>query len=86
MGRSENFNDAEDTESDSESIEAKNSAWKSSSNSKNPISDITIFKYCLAGIAERSLLLKEIANSSSNEELFDFAHQVSLYSECSHHR
>lgn len=86
VGRPENFDEAEDTQSDSESIEAKHSARKSASNSRNPMSDMTIFKYCLAGLAERSLLLKEIANSSSNEELLDFAHQVSSYSGCSHHR
>ncbi|KAM6584974.1 hypothetical protein CsatB_011976 [Cannabis sativa] len=81
----DNF-DEDNSSTDSESIEARNSAPKSTSSSRNPIADATIFKYCLAGLAERSLLLKEIANSASNKELLDFANQVSLYSGCSHHR
>ncbi|PON98570.1 STAT transcription factor [Trema orientale] len=83
--RPENF-DEDNSSSDSESTEARNSAPKSTSSTRNPISDMTIFKYCLAGLTERSLLLKDIANSASNKELLDFAHQVSLYSGCSHHR
>ena len=71
---------------DSESIEARYSAPKGTSSTRNKISDLTVFKYSLANISERSLLLKEIANSASNEEILDFAHQVSLYSGCSHHR
>lgn len=81
----ENFEE-DNSSSDSESIEARNSAPKSNSSTRNPISDMAIFKYCLAGLTERSLLLKEIASSASNKELLDFAHQVSLYSGCSHHR
>lgn len=80
-------NSEEDNSStDSESVEARNSAPKGTSSTRNQISDLTVFKYSLANISERSLLLKEIANSASNEEILDFAHQVSLYSGCSHHR
>ncbi|XP_062087248.1 SH2 domain-containing protein B-like [Humulus lupulus] len=81
-----NFDDEDNSSSESESIEARNSAPKSTSSTRNPVSDTTIFKYCLAGLTEKSLLLKEIAHSASNKELLDFANQVSLYSGCSHHR
>ncbi|XP_024028241.1 SH2 domain-containing protein A [Morus notabilis] len=76
----------DNSSSGSESIEARNSAPKGSSSTRNQISDLTVFKYSLANLSERSLLLKEIANSASNEEILNFAHQVSLYSGCSHHR
>ncbi|VVA91602.1 unnamed protein product [Arabis nemorensis] len=49
------------------------------------ISDSMIFKYCLGNLTERSLLLKEITNNSSDEEVSEFADQVCLYSGCSHH-
>jgi hypothetical protein len=49
-----------------------------------PISDMTIFKYCLAGLAERSKMLKEIATFASDKEISELAHDVSHYSGCSH--
>ncbi|XP_015877895.3 SH2 domain-containing protein B [Ziziphus jujuba] len=84
--RSENIEEADDSLSYSESVEEKNSTLKNTSSNRNQMSDMSIFKYSLAGLAERSLLLKEIANSASNEEILDFADKVSLYSGCSHHR
>ena len=35
------------------------------------ISDVIIFKYCLGGLTDRALLLKEVATSASEEELLD---------------
>ncbi|KAK9199253.1 hypothetical protein WN944_014441 [Citrus x changshan-huyou] len=55
-------------------------------NSGKSVSDLTIFKYCLGGLADRSHLLKEIVTSFSDEEILEFAHQVSIYTGCSHHR
>lgn len=82
-GKHENLEEVEISPSDSESTGARNSSFKSNGNS---VSDLTIFKYCLGSLTERSLLLKEIATSFSDEEILEFAHQVSIYSGCSHHR
>lgn len=84
--RSDSLEELDVSQTDSESPEARNSALKSTSSSRNPMSDATIFKYCLAGLTEKTLLLKEISSTGSNEELLSFSHQVSLYSGCSHHR
>lgn len=86
VGRSDSLEEVDDSHSNSENPEARNLTLKSTSSSRIAMSDVTIFKYCLAGLTEKSLLLKEIATSASNEELQDFSHQVSLYSGCSHHR
>lgn len=85
-GRPENLEEADDSLSDSESTEERNSPFKSISSGESPISDVTIFKYSLSALTERSFMLKEIAMSASDNELSEFAHQVSLYSGCSHHR
>ncbi|KAJ7981916.1 SH2 domain protein A [Quillaja saponaria] len=85
-GRPENLEGADDSSSDSDSIGERNSHSMSMSSRRNPISDTTIFKYCLAGLSERSLMLKEIGTSSSDQEISELAHQVSLYSGCSHHK
>lgn len=82
-GRSENHEEPFNYSSDSESSEATDSFLKSNG---TPLSDLAVFKYCLSGLTERSLLLKEIAISVSEQELVDFAQQVSLYSGCLHHR
>ncbi|KAK2987321.1 hypothetical protein RJ640_006409 [Escallonia rubra] len=82
--RPENHEDTDNSSFDSERSEATNSFMKSKTSS--PVSDMTVFKYCLGGLKERSLLLKEIAMSASENELVDFAQQVSLYSGCLHHR
>ncbi|XP_012575055.1 SH2 domain-containing protein A-like isoform X2 [Cicer arietinum] len=83
-GRSLNFEE-DAYPSESESIGERNSPSNSMGSRRYPISDITIFKYCLAGLTERSLMLKEIATSSSDREISELAHQVSHYSGCSHH-
>lgn len=72
--------------SDSASTQARHLAPNRTTTSGNPISDVNIFKYCLAGLPERSHLLKEIATSVSQEEVSEFADHVSLYSGCLHHR
>ncbi|XP_020578079.1 uncharacterized protein LOC110023151 isoform X2 [Phalaenopsis equestris] len=72
--------------SDSESIDARNSDVKWIGESIDPSSDVVIFRYCLEGTYERSLLLKEMIKSSNNEEMVTFAEQVCLYSGCMHHR
>ncbi|KAL0399518.1 UNVERIFIED_CONTAM: SH2 domain-containing protein B [Sesamum radiatum] len=83
-GRLDNQYGAENASSASHNSQATNSDPKMPSVS-SPISDLIIFKYCLGGPAERSQLLKEIALSASEEQLTNFAKQVSLFSGCSHH-
>ncbi|XP_010531914.1 PREDICTED: uncharacterized protein LOC104808083 [Tarenaya hassleriana] len=73
-------NEEENSSTDSDSAEMRDSVFR-----RYTISDSTIFRYCLGNLAERSLLLKEITNNSSDEEVSEFADQVSLYSGCSHH-
>lgn len=85
-GRHEKLEEVDDSPSDSESTGEGDSSFKSMSSRRSPISDMTIFKYSLSGLNERSFMLKEIALSASDNELSEFAHQVSLYSGCSHHR
>lgn len=77
-GRSQNFEEVGNSLSGSESTGAMKRGY--------PVSDLTIFRYCLGGLADRSLLLKEVAATTSDEEISGFANQVSLYSGCSHHR
>ncbi|KAG6688965.1 hypothetical protein I3842_11G152900 [Carya illinoinensis] len=84
-GRPENLEEVDDSQSDSESTGERNSPSKSMSSRTSPMSDMNIFKYSLSGLTERSFMLKEIALSASDAELLEFAHQVSLYSGCSHH-
>ncbi|KAF7115272.1 hypothetical protein RHSIM_RhsimUnG0060100 [Rhododendron simsii] len=83
--RPENHEETDNSPSDSESIEARKSNFKSTSSNRSPVSDTAIFKYCLGGLNERALLLKEVATVASEKELVDFARQVSLYLGCSHH-
>lgn len=84
--KSNNLDGTDSYPSDSESIDARNSDAKWIGESIDPTSDTVIFRYCLEGTYERSLLLKEIIKSSSNEELMTFAQLVCLYSGCLHHR
>ncbi|KAF6135542.1 hypothetical protein GIB67_015395 [Kingdonia uniflora] len=79
----ENLEGTNDTLSDSESVQARYPALKKLQIS---ISDLTIFKFCLGGIYDRSLLLKDVAMSASDQEINNLAHQVSLYTGCSHHK
>ncbi|XVE63276.1 hypothetical protein DITRI_Ditri07aG0007000 [Diplodiscus trichospermus] len=86
--RPENSEETDNSRSDSESTRsrARDSALKSASSREHSVSDLTIFKYCLGGLTDRSLLLNEIISTASDEEISGFADQVSLYSGCSHHR
>ncbi|CAK9134178.1 unnamed protein product [Ilex paraguariensis] len=84
-GRSDKHEET-DNSSDLESSEATNSVFKSMPSNRDVVSDLAVFKYCLGGLTEKSLLLKEIAISASEQELADFAEQVSLYMGCLHHR
>jgi hypothetical protein len=76
----ENGNGMRLHEEDNSSIDSENSEMRYT------ISDSTIFKYCLGNLIDKALLLKEITNNSSDDEVLEFANQVSLYSGCSHHR
>lgn len=78
--------EAENYSSGLESSEAATSKFCTMSNSKSPVSDSTIFRYCIEGLSKRSVMLKEIAKVASEEEIANFAEQVSLYSGCFHHR
>lgn len=84
-GKPENLDESDNTLSDTESVQARklNSVLTSS---YNTISDFTIFKYCLGGINDRLLLLKEIVSSATNQEIMNFAQQITIYTGCSHHR
>ncbi|XP_034933531.1 SH2 domain-containing protein A isoform X2 [Populus alba] len=82
----ENIEEADNSPSVSDSIEERLSDFNIMSSGGYSISDVIIFKYCLGGLTDRALLLKEVATSASEEELFRLANEVSLYSGCSHHR
>ncbi|CAA0815900.1 SH2 domain protein B [Striga hermonthica] len=84
--RAVNQSGPENNSSASDNSEATNLNPKVTLSFASPISDVIIFKYCLGGLAERCQLLKEIAFSASEEQLANFAEQVSLFSGCSHHR
>ncbi|GAB4846677.1 hypothetical protein Ancab_025683 [Ancistrocladus abbreviatus] len=88
-GRRENHGETENCASDSESVGARNSLFKTLSctrDTREMISDLTIFKYCLGSLSEKSVMLKELASFVSGEGIAEFAEQVSLYSGCSRHR
>ncbi|XVE53003.1 hypothetical protein DITRI_Ditri02bG0169800 [Diplodiscus trichospermus] len=85
-GRPENFEEVDNVLSDSESTGARDPALRNVSSRGHSVSDLTIFRYCLGGLTDRSVLLNEIATTASDEEISRFANQVSLYSGCSHHR
>ncbi|XP_027127004.1 SH2 domain-containing protein A [Coffea arabica] len=82
----ENHDGSDNFSSDSETSETTKSDLMSIPSSTNQLSDMVVFKYCLGGLSERAVLLKEIALSAREEELVKFADQVSLFSGCSHHR
>lgn len=85
-GKRETIEETENSLSDSGSVEAKNSASEVMASERNLISDLSIFKYCLGGLNERSLMLKEITPSASDQDMDNFSQQISLYSGCLHHR
>ncbi|XP_068634618.1 SH2 domain-containing protein B-like isoform X2 [Aristolochia californica] len=85
----ENFDNLEGTDhtpSDSESVHARNSASKTATDITNPITDLILFKYCLEGMHERSMLLREILTTAGDHDIVEFAEQVALYTGCSHNR
>ncbi|GMH24243.1 hypothetical protein Nepgr_026086 [Nepenthes gracilis] len=82
----ENVVEAENSASDSESIGARNSFMKNMSCTREIISDLTIFKYCLGSLSERTFMLKEATSFTSDQEMEDLAEHVSLYSGCFRHR
>ncbi|KAJ9543292.1 hypothetical protein OSB04_022999 [Centaurea solstitialis] len=84
-GRQETREGTHNSSSDSDSSEATNSCKSRSSNGSS-VSDLTVFKYCLGTLMEKSLLLKDLASSASEHELTEFATQVSQLSGCLHHR
>lgn len=80
-------NHEEEDEEDNSSTDSENTEIRDSTAFRRyTIPDSIIFKYCLGNLTERALLLKEITNNSSDEEVSEFVDQVSLYSGCSHHR
>lgn len=83
--KSNNLEATDSGPSDSESTDARNSQCTWMAHTTPTISDATVFRYCLEGTFERMMLLKEIINSASSEDISYFANQVSLYSGCSHH-
>ncbi|KAJ9537740.1 hypothetical protein OSB04_030473, partial [Centaurea solstitialis] len=84
-GRQEPREGTHNSSSDSDSSEATNSC-KSRSSNGSLVSDVTVFKYCLGTLTEKSLLLKDLASSASEHKLTEFATQVSQLSGCLHHR
>ncbi|KAG1362086.1 SH2 domain-containing protein A [Cocos nucifera] len=84
--RSNNFEGTDSEPSDSESTDAMNYESRWTKEAMNPISDAIMFKYCLEGTYERLMLLKKMITSASDEDIINFAEQVSLYAGCSHHR
>ncbi|KAL3503053.1 hypothetical protein ACH5RR_037502 [Cinchona calisaya] len=84
--RPENHDGSDNFSSDLETSETTKSYLMSVPSNNNQLSDTVVFKYCLGGLSERAVLLKEIALSVREEEIAKFAEQVSLFSGCSHHR
>ncbi|KAI7746679.1 hypothetical protein M8C21_018291, partial [Ambrosia artemisiifolia] len=83
--RQETHEQSYNSSCDSDSSEATNSC-KSIASNGSPVSDATVFKYCLGNLTEKSLLLKDLASSASEKDVMDFAVQVSQFSGCLHHR
>lgn len=83
-GRPENH-EGDNSSTDSENVEERVSNFRTLPSRAYSISDETIFKYCLGGLTDRAVLLKEVAISASEDELLKFAQEVSVYSGCSHH-
>nr|GEW47876.1 SH2 domain-containing protein A isoform X1 [Tanacetum cinerariifolium] len=83
-GKQETHQRACNLSTDSDSIEATNTC-KSLGNG-SPVSDLSVFKYCLGTLNEKYLLLKDLVTSASEKEVMDFAEQVAQFSGCHHHR
>lgn len=86
LERSEENHEAENSPGNLNSMKERSLGFKVMSNNGYSVSDTTVFKYCLGGLTDRALLLKEAATSASETDLSRFAHEVSLYTGCSHHR
>ncbi|CAO2829515.1 unnamed protein product [Amaranthus hypochondriacus] len=82
----ENYGGLDNSASDSESVGARTSELKNISSNREYDSDLTIFRYCLGGFSERSLMLKEICSYASEKDMEVMAEKVSFFSGCSHHR
>ncbi|KAF5182272.1 Sh2 domain, partial [Thalictrum thalictroides] len=82
-GKVDNLEGTDNMLSNTESFQAREPASKVES-TRNPVPDLIIFKYCLGGMNERSLLLKEVTNFATDEEMIIFGQQVFLYTGCSH--
>ncbi|KAF3336046.1 hypothetical protein FCM35_KLT20553 [Carex littledalei] len=50
------------------------------------LADSLVFRYCLEGTWERSIILREALSTASDDDIADFAKRVGLYTGCSHHR
>lgn len=50
------------------------------------LADSMVFRYCLEGTWERSIILREALITASHDDIADFAKRVGLYTGCSHHR
>ncbi|GAB2284283.1 hypothetical protein Dimus_018746 [Dionaea muscipula] len=84
-GKQENFGETENRASETENVGAR-SFFKNKLRTEDIISELTIFRYCLGSLSDRSGFLKEVVPFASDEQLIHFSEQISLYSGCSRHR
>ncbi|KAK9674533.1 hypothetical protein RND81_12G238900 [Saponaria officinalis] len=82
----ENYGSMDNSTSDSESADARNSEMKNMPCNIDLLSDLTIFRYCLGSLSERSAMLKEISVAFSEPDIADMAEKVAFFSGCTHHR
>ncbi|XP_021726916.1 uncharacterized protein LOC110694069 isoform X2 [Chenopodium quinoa] len=82
----ENYGEIDSSASDSDSAGAGNTESKSFTCNIDLTSDLTIFRYCLGGLSERSIMLKESSLYASEQEIVEMAEKVSFFSGCDHHR
>ncbi|XP_021773928.1 uncharacterized protein LOC110737886 isoform X1 [Chenopodium quinoa] len=82
----ENYGEIDSSASDSDSAGARNTESKSFTCNIELTSDLTIFRYCLGGLSERSVMLKESSLYASEHEMAEMAEKVSFFSGCDHHR
>lgn len=85
LGGPEHHERLEDIASDSESTDANKSTLRTE-DIKSQLSDATVFRYCIEGISERSMLLHRLSLTMPDQEIVKFADQISLYTGCSHHK
>ncbi|KAL9232490.1 hypothetical protein vseg_007598 [Gypsophila vaccaria] len=82
----ENYGSMDNSTSDSESADARNSESKNMPCDIDLLSDLTIFRYCLGSLSERLAMLKEISVAFSESDISDMAEKVAFFSGCTHHR